>query len=61
MRAVAPGTGQVDYKSFFRGLEAIDYRGPVAYEICAILKGGGSLKNLDRTARGFPDFLAGMR
>ena len=60
MRAVAPGTGQVDYKSFFRGLEAIDYCGPVAFEMCAVLKGGGSLENLDSTARGFRDFLAGM-
>ncbi|MDQ6707481.1 MAG: sugar phosphate isomerase/epimerase, partial [Acidobacteriota bacterium] len=57
VRAVAPGRGQVDYKSFFRGLEAIGYRGPVAYEMCAVLQGGGSLDNLDRTARGFLDFL----
>lgn len=60
VRAVAPGAGQVDYESFFRGLEAIGYRGPVAYEMCAVLKGGGSLENLDRTARGFRDFLARM-
>ncbi len=58
VRAVAPGMGQVDYKSFFRGLKAIGYRGPVAYEMCAVLKGGGSLENLDCTARGFRDFLA---
>ena len=61
MRAVAPGTGQVDYKSFFRGLDAIDYRGPVAFEMCAVLKGGGSLENLDSIARGFPDFLRHIR
>jgi sugar phosphate isomerase/epimerase len=60
VRAVAPGTGQVDYRSFFQGLKAIDYRGPVAYEMCAVLKGGGSLENLDRTARSFRKFLTAM-
>ncbi|MDQ6701018.1 MAG: TIM barrel protein [Acidobacteriota bacterium] len=60
VRAVSPGKGQVNYKSFFRGLKAIGYRGPVAYEMCAVLQGGGSIDNLDRTARGFRDFLRGM-
>ncbi|MDQ6664308.1 MAG: sugar phosphate isomerase/epimerase [Acidobacteriota bacterium] len=60
VRAVAPGKGQVDYASFFRGLEAIGYRGPVAYEMCAVLQGGGSLENLDRTAREFLGFLSRM-
>jgi sugar phosphate isomerase/epimerase len=60
VRAVAPGKGQVDYKSFFDGLAAIGYRGPVAYEMCAVLEGGGSIANLDRTARSFLDFVAEM-
>jgi sugar phosphate isomerase/epimerase len=60
VRAVAPGDGQVDYPSFFRGLQVIGYRGPVAYEMCAALKGGGSIENLDRTARKFLKFLAGF-
>jgi sugar phosphate isomerase/epimerase len=59
VRAVAPGAGQVDYPSFFRGLEEIGYRGPVAYEMCAMLQGGGSIENLDRTARAFLQFLDG--
>jgi sugar phosphate isomerase/epimerase len=58
VRAVAPGTGEVDYDSFFRGLERAGYRGHVAYEMCAVLKGGGSVENLDRTARSFLKFLA---
>ncbi|MDQ2898355.1 MAG: sugar phosphate isomerase/epimerase [Acidobacteriota bacterium] len=59
-RAVAPGKGRVDYASFFRGLETISYRGPVAYEMCAVLRGGGSLENLDRTARDFLKFISDM-
>jgi sugar phosphate isomerase/epimerase len=57
VRAVAPGTGEIDYTSFFRGLCKVGYRGPVAYEMCAPLRGGGSIENLDRTARTFLEFL----
>jgi sugar phosphate isomerase/epimerase len=60
VRAVPPGKGQVDYKSFFDGLAAIGYRGPVAYEMCAVLEGGGSIENLDKTARSFLHFVAEM-
>jgi sugar phosphate isomerase/epimerase len=60
VRAVAPGTGVVDYVSFFRGLKAAGYQGYVAYEMCAVLEGGGSIENLDRTARQFLTFLAGL-
>jgi sugar phosphate isomerase/epimerase len=60
VRAVAPGTGEIDYPSFFEGLHNAGYRGPVAYEMCAHLKGGGSIENLDRTARAFLEFLSGM-
>ncbi|HUS07393.1 MAG TPA: sugar phosphate isomerase/epimerase family protein [Bryobacteraceae bacterium] len=59
VRAVAPGTGEVDYASFFRGLAAINYRGPVAYEMCAVLRKGGGVENLDSTARAFLQFLSG--
>lgn len=58
VRAVAPGTGEIDYESFFRGLERAGYGGHVAYEMCAVLKGGGSVENLDRTARAFLAFLS---
>ena len=60
VRAVPPGSGVVDYAAFFRGLEAAGYRGYVAYEMCAVLEGGGSIDNLDRTARRFLEFLAGF-
>jgi len=60
LRAVAPGAGEIDYASFFEGLRNAGYRGPVAYEMCAPLKGGGSVENLDRTARAFLDFLERM-
>jgi sugar phosphate isomerase/epimerase len=61
VRAVAPGRGRVDYEGFFRGLRRIDYRGPVAYEMCAVLEGGGSIENLARTARAFLAFLERYR
>jgi sugar phosphate isomerase/epimerase len=53
IRAVPFGTGFIDYKAFFRGLRAGGYRGYVAYEMCEVLDGGGSLENLDKTARKF--------
>lgn len=58
VRAVPPGCGEIDYASFFRGLKEIGYQGPVAYEMCAMLQGGGSIPNLDRTARLFLEFLS---
>jgi sugar phosphate isomerase/epimerase len=58
VRAVPPGQGVVDYASFFQGLRAAGYQGHVAYEMCAVLEGGGSIANLDRTARLFLEFLA---
>ncbi len=57
VRAVPAGKGEVDYRSFFQGLRKIAYRGPVAYEMCAVLKGGGSLDNLDKAAVQFLKFL----
>lgn len=57
VRATQPGEGDLDYDSFFQGLRETGYRGPVAYEMCAPLEGGGSIENLDRTARAFLGFL----
>lgn len=57
VRATQPGEGELDYRAFFQGLRETGYRGPVAYEMCAPLEGGGSLENLDRTARAFLRFL----
>jgi sugar phosphate isomerase/epimerase len=53
VRAVPFGEGFIDYKSFFDALKAIGYRGYVAYEMCEVLEGGGSIENLDVTARRF--------
>lgn len=61
IRAVAPGRGEVDYAAFFEGLRAAGYEGHVAYEMCAVLEGGGSMENLDRTALAFLRFLEGDR
>jgi sugar phosphate isomerase/epimerase len=52
-RAVAFGDGFIDYKAFFEGLKEGGYQGYVAYEMCEVLDGGGSITNLDRTARLF--------
>ncbi len=60
VRAVSPGKGVVDYRSFFEGLRDIHYQGYVAYEMCAPLEGGGDLENLDRTALQFVEFLEAM-
>lgn len=60
VRAVAPGAGVLDYRSFFQGLRDIQYQGYVAYEMCAPLQGGGSVDNLDRTARLFLEYLDTM-
>jgi sugar phosphate isomerase/epimerase len=57
MRAVPMGEGFIDYGTFFRALKEIGYRGYVTYEMCEVLDGGGSLENLDRTARKFLDYM----
>ncbi len=53
VRAVPFGTGFIDYKSFFQALKDSAYKGYVAYEMCEVLEGGGSIENLDKTARAF--------
>jgi sugar phosphate isomerase/epimerase len=53
VRAVPFGKGFIDYRAFFRGLREGGYSGYVAYEMCEVLEGGGSIENLDRTARHF--------
>lgn len=50
VRAVPVGQGFIDFESFFKGLRDGGYEGPVAYEMCSPLRGGGSEDNLDRTA-----------
>ena len=56
-RAVPMGEGIVDYHSFFTALEKSGYDGWIAYEMCAPLKGGGSIENLDRCAGIFLEYM----
>lgn len=51
VRAVPLGEGFVDLEGFFAGLREGGFDGYVAYEMCSPLRGGGSLENLDRTAK----------
>jgi sugar phosphate isomerase/epimerase len=57
VQAVPMGEGFIDYRGFLRALREGGYQGPVAYEMCSPLLGGGSLENLDRYARRFIEFL----
>ncbi|RPI23423.1 MAG: sugar phosphate isomerase/epimerase [Acidobacteria bacterium] len=57
LRAVPMGEGIIDYKTFFNALREIGYQGYIAYEMCEVLDGGGSIENLDRTAKKFLDYL----
>ncbi len=57
MRAVPMGKGMIDYESWFATLKEIGYRGWIVYEMCEVLDGGGSIENLDRTAKIFLDYM----
>lgn len=58
IRAVPMGEGFIDYASFFRALRETGYQGYVAYEMCSMLRGGGSIENLDRYARQFREYMS---
>jgi len=57
MRAVPIGEGFLDYKLWISTLKEIGYQGYIAYEMCEVLEGGGSIENLDRTARKFLEYV----
>jgi sugar phosphate isomerase/epimerase len=57
MRAVPMGQGIIDYKTWFSALKEIGYQGWVVYEMCEVLDGGGSIENLDKTAKIFLDYM----
>ncbi len=57
MRAVPAGQGIIDYENWFAALKEIGYQGWVVYEMCEVLDGGGSIENLDRTARVFLEYM----
>jgi sugar phosphate isomerase/epimerase len=56
-QAVPMGEGFIDYRGFLTALVQSGYQGPVAYEMCSPLLGGGSEENLDRYARRFASYL----
>jgi sugar phosphate isomerase/epimerase len=57
MRAVPMGEGIIDYQTWFEALKEIGYQGWVVYEMCEVLDGGGSIENLDKTAKIFLDYM----
>lgn len=57
MRAVPVGEGIIDYKNWFATLKEIGYQGWVVYEMCEVLDGGGSIENLDHTAKIFLEYM----
>ncbi len=57
MRAVPMGTGVIDYENFIGTLKEIGYQGYIVYEMCEVLDGGGSMENLDKTAKAFLDYV----
>lgn len=50
VKAVPFGDGFIDYEAFFRGLKDGGFDGIATYEMCAPLRGGGGMENLDRCA-----------
>jgi sugar phosphate isomerase/epimerase len=61
MRAVPMGQGFLDYKTFIGTLKEIGYQGYIAYEMCEVLEGGGSIENLDKSAKAFLEFVKQFR
>lgn len=57
MRAMPMGQGMIDYKLWFDTLKEIGYQGWIVYEMCEVLDGGGSIENLDKTAKIFLDYM----
>jgi len=57
VRAVPFGDGFIDYEAFFAGLVDGGFDGPASYEMCSPIRGGGSLENLDRHARGYLEWM----
>lgn len=57
MRAMPMGQGMIDYKTWFDALKEIGYQGWIVYEMCEVLDGGGSIENLDKTAKIFLEYM----
>jgi sugar phosphate isomerase/epimerase len=61
VQAVPIDEGFIDYRSFLRAMQDSGFSGPVAYEMCSPLRGGGSIENLDRYALKFRQFMRDCR
>lgn len=61
MRAVPMGQGFLDYKTYINTLKEIGYQGYIAYEMCEVLEGGGSIENLDKSAKIFLEYVKQFR
>ncbi len=57
IRATPMGEGIVDYQTFIGTLKEIGYQGYLVYEMCEVLDGGGSMQNLDKTAKLFLEYV----
>jgi len=53
VRAVSMEEGEIDYGPFLAELKRGGFEGPVVYEMCSPLAGGGGIGNLDGKARSF--------
>jgi sugar phosphate isomerase/epimerase len=60
-KIVPMGEGFIDYKTFINALKEIGYQGYIAYEMCAEMKGGGSIENLDKSAKAFLEYVKQFR
>ncbi len=60
LQAVPIDEGFIDYRAFLGALAAGGFTGPVAYEMCSPLRGGGSVENLDRNALRFIEFMRSL-
>ena len=60
LQAVPIDEGFIDYRAFLTALASGGYSGPVAYEMCSPLRGGGSQDNLDSYARRFVEFMQNL-
>ena len=56
-RATQMGKGVIDYDTFFNTLKEIGYQGYLMYEMCEVLEGGGSIQNLDYSAKEFLKYI----
>jgi sugar phosphate isomerase/epimerase len=61
VQAVPMGEGFIDYAGFFEALNSSGFEGSIAYEMCSPVLGGGGMKNLDRYAARFLEYMAGVR